>query len=147
MFQRSDSLHPRKSEKEICDEFLRTRFKLASTVQRSFIRRQDDHYKPSERPLPFPLAPPPRQLQQLVALVDGQRTMGEIFSEVGMKHSFQNVNFARLHLSTTGFPYLRAVTEVETRTPEVTGGEVRARIEESKLKKFRSIEPKVVSLS
>lgn len=147
MFQRSDSPHRRKSEKEICDEFLRTRFKLVSTVQRSFIRRQDDRYKPSERHLPFPLAPPPRQLQQLVALVDGQRTMAEIFSEVGMKLSFQNVNFARLHLSTSGFPYLRAVSEGETRTPEETGGQVRARMEESKLKKFRSIEPKVVSLS
>jgi hypothetical protein len=52
-----------------------------------------------------------------------------------------------LHLSTSGFPYLRAVSEVEARSPEETGEQVRARIEESKLKKFRSIEPKVVSVS
>jgi 2-polyprenyl-3-methyl-5-hydroxy-6-metoxy-1,4-benzoquinol methylase len=147
MFQRSDSPHRRKTENEICDEFLRTRFKLASTVQRSFIRRQDERYKPSERLLTYPLAPPSRQLQQLVELVDGQRTMAEIFSEVGTKPSFQNVNYARLHLSTSGFPYLRAVSGVEARSPEETGEQVRARIEESKLKKFRSIEPKVVSVS
>jgi 2-polyprenyl-3-methyl-5-hydroxy-6-metoxy-1,4-benzoquinol methylase len=146
-FQRKDSLHPRKDEKEICDTFLRTPFKLAATVQRSFIRQPDDLYKPSDRQLPYPLAPPARPLQQVVQLVDGRRTMREIFSEVGMKVSFQNVNHARLRLSTTAFPYLRAVSEVEVRSREATEGQVRLRTEDSKLNRFRTIEPKVVSVT
>jgi 2-polyprenyl-3-methyl-5-hydroxy-6-metoxy-1,4-benzoquinol methylase len=146
-FQRKDSPHRRKDEKEICDSFLQTRFKLASTVQRSFIRQPDDLYKPSDRHLPYPLAQPPRSLQQVVQLVDGQRTMGEIFSKVGMKVTFQNVNHARLRLSTTAFPYLKAVSEAEVRTREETDKQVRVKIEESKLNRFRTIEPKVVSVT
>src|SRR5262249_43564981 len=40
--QHKDSSHPRKEEKEICNEFLQTRFKRAATVQRSFVRQPDD---------------------------------------------------------------------------------------------------------
>jgi SAM-dependent methyltransferase len=143
-FQRKDSPHRRKEEKEICDTFLQTRFKRTSTVQRSFIRQSDDLYKPSDRPLPYPLAPPPKSLQQVVQLADGQRTMGEIFSEIGMETSFQNVNSARLRLSTTAFPYLRAVSEVDVRSREETE-QVRLKIEAVKLNRFRTIEPKSIT--
>jgi 2-polyprenyl-3-methyl-5-hydroxy-6-metoxy-1,4-benzoquinol methylase len=146
-FQRKDSPHRRKDEKEICDSFLKTRFKLAATTQRSFIRQSDELYKPSDRQLPYPLAPPPRSLQQVVQLVDGKRTMGEIFSEAGMKDSFQNVNHARLRLTTTAFPYLRAVSEVEVKNREDTDEQTRLKIEESKLNKFRTIQPRAVTVA
>jgi len=144
-FQRKDSPRRRKDEKEICDTFLRTRFKRAATTQRSFIRQADDLYKPSDRQLPYPLARPPKSLQQIVELVDGRRTMGEIFSEIGMKTTFQNVNYVRLRLSTTAFPYLRAVTEVDVRNREETDEQLRMKIEAGKLKRFRTIEPKTIT--
>jgi SAM-dependent methyltransferase len=142
--QRKDSPHRRKEEKEICDTFLQTRFKRASTIQRSFVRQQDDLYKPSDRHVPYPVAPPPKSLQQVVQLADGRRTMGDIFSEIGVKTSFQNVNNARLRLSTTAFPYLRAVSEVDVRSREETE-QVRLRIEAGKLNRFRNIEPKSIT--
>lgn len=146
-FQREDSVHRRKDESVICEEFLRTRFKLASTLQRSFIRQLDNHYKPSEHHLPYPLSATPKPLNQLVALVNGRRTMGEIFSEVGMKTSFQNVNHARLRLSTTAFPYLKAANEMESESDSKTGQPTRLKMEERKLKKFRTIQPKGVSVT
>ena len=143
--QRKDSPHRRKEEKEICETFLQTRFKRAATVQRSFIRQADDLYKPSDRQLPYPLARPPKSLQQVIELADGRRTMGEIFSILGLKTTFQNVNHARLRLSTSAFPYLRAVSEVDVRSREETDEQVRMKIEAGKLNRFRNIEPKSIT--
>jgi hypothetical protein len=71
--------------------------------------------------------------------------MGEIFSQVGMKTSFQNVNYARLRLTTTAFPYLRAVSEVDVRSREENDQQVRLKIEAGKLNRFRTIEPKSIT--
>ncbi|MCA1568687.1 MAG: class I SAM-dependent methyltransferase [Acidobacteria bacterium] len=146
-FQRKDSDRRRKDEKQICEEFLQTRFVRTSALERSFIRQSDGHYKPSERNFSYPVSAPERSLHKLLELVDGQRTMGEIFEAVGMEKSFQQVNYARLQLSTTAFSYLKAVAGGEARDHAEGVEQVRRKMEESKLKKFRTIQPKAVLLT
>lgn len=146
-FQRADSGRPRKDEKQICQEFLQTRFARAATIQHSYIRQADDRYQLSERKLPYPLSAPSRPLQQLIELIDGRRSMGEIFSAVGMETSFRQVNHIRLQLCTTAFPYLKAVGKAEKRNSVEDEAQLRRKMEASKLKKFKTIRPKVVQLT
>lgn len=146
-FQRADSGRRRKDEKQICQEFLQTCFTRAATIQHSYIRQSDDRYQLSARNLPYPLSAPARPLQQLIELIDGRRTMGEIFSATGMDTSFRQVNHVRLQLCTTAFPYLKAVGEAKRQEPLADEAQIRRKREESTLEKFRTIRPKVVHLA
>lgn len=101
---------PRKTEKQICDEFLETRFERVSTYQRSFIREEGGHYRLSPQAVTYPLAQPERSEKEIVELADGQRTMRDIFRELRIEPTFQRVNTARIKLTTTAFPYLRAIS-------------------------------------
>lgn len=107
--QRSDSPRPRKSEKEICEEFLDTTFSRSSTTQSSFLRKSDGSYRLLPKSISFPVAPANASVKKIVDAVDGRRTMKEIFEELGRDLSL-TTSQARIMLATSAFPYLRAVT-------------------------------------
>ena len=107
--QRQDSSHQRKSEKEICEEFLNTTFERAKTTQNSFLRKSDGSYRLLPKSMSFPVTPDNPSVKKIVDAVDGRRTMREIFQALGGDINLP-VSEARIMLATAGFPYLRAVT-------------------------------------
>jgi len=143
-FQRRDGGLSRKPEREVCAEFLETRFVRAATTQRSFIRQPDGHYELSPHVHPYPVSVPKALLKEIVEAADGQRTMGEIFHRLNIDQSFRSVNQARLQLTTSAFPRLQAMPSVESKPhPDAAGKQMLA---EARFKKFKSIRPKGISL-
>jgi 2-polyprenyl-3-methyl-5-hydroxy-6-metoxy-1,4-benzoquinol methylase len=108
-FQRKDSGRSRKSEKQMCDEFLETVFERTSTTQRSYIRGDDGSYRLSTTPVPYPLVPPDSSVRKIFEVVDRESTMKELLARLGITPTFAAVNQIRIKLTTTAFPYLKAV--------------------------------------
>jgi len=106
--QRTDSGHPRKSEQQICDQFLSRAFKKTAAKQATYIRNEDQ-WALAPQAMPFPLEQPDAAFAEIYRLADGDNTMGRIFRYAGIQPSFQTVNQARIKLTTSSFPYLRAV--------------------------------------
>lgn len=104
----NDDPTPRKTEQQIVREFLDTTFVKNRTTQRSFIRNGDEHYQLSNSSVPYPLAAPHASVKPIFEMVDGQTPMRDIFASLGIDMSFQSVNLARIRLTTSAFPYLKA---------------------------------------
>jgi hypothetical protein len=106
--QRTDSGHPRKSEQQICDQFLSRAFKKTAAKQATYIRKEDQWALASQA-IPYPLEQPDAAFDEIYRLADGDNTMGRIFRYVGIEPNFQMVNQARIKLTTSSFPYVKAV--------------------------------------
>ena len=107
--QRKDSGYERKTEKEVCEEFLQKKFLRAGTMQRSYLRNKDGTYRLRPQPIRYPTLPPDESVGKIIEMADGLCTMGEIFQRLGIQAMFRTVNRARLLLTTPQFPYLKAV--------------------------------------
>ena len=90
------------------EEFLNTVFVKNRTTQRSFIRNGDDHYQPAVNSVAYPLAAPHASVKEMFELADGRTPMRDIMAQLGSSMTFQAVNLARIRLTTSAFPYLRA---------------------------------------
>jgi SAM-dependent methyltransferase len=106
--QRQDSPRQVPCQEEICNAFLGTVFRRASMVQRGFVLRSDGLYHLSGTKRSFPFGRPHRSVQQVLDLVDGGPTMGEILARLDWPTDPGSVNHVRIHLATTQFPYIRA---------------------------------------
>ena len=163
--QRKDSGRPRKSEKQICEEFLNTTFEKAAAKQRSYIRGNDEKYKLSPNARPFPIAAADDSVKMILDSVDGESSMRDIFERLGIKTTFQTVNQTRIKLTTSAFPYLIVIPAVERQAhlppdgnPAKPQGTPREKEleplqilqakerEESGWTKFKRVKPKPVSL-
>jgi len=111
--QRQDSPRRRKSEQEICEEFLEQRFERAETEQRSYALSDGEGYREVERGVKYPELPLGREVREVVAALDGRKVMREVLAELGVELRFGRVNELRQQLTTSRFPYLRAVREQE----------------------------------
>lgn len=107
--QRKDCGRQRKPEKQVCEEFLDTRFVKASTSQRSYILSDGGRYKLSAQDVPFPTVPPDKTVRRVFDFIDPTITMRDNLQRLGVNPSFQTVNQLRLKLTTSLFPYLKAV--------------------------------------
>ncbi|HXQ71801.1 MAG TPA: class I SAM-dependent methyltransferase [Pyrinomonadaceae bacterium] len=106
--QRTDSGYPRKSEQQICDQFLSRAFRRTVARQATYIRNEDE-WALAPQTNPYPLEQPDAAFNEIYRLADGDNTMGRIFRYAGIQPTFQTVNQARISLTTSSFPYLRAV--------------------------------------
>jgi SAM-dependent methyltransferase len=143
-FQRQDSGRPRKNEKQICEEFLETRFQKTSTTQRSFIRQADGHYRLSPILFPYPVSQPKETVRAIASTADGQLTMREIFEQFEIETSFRNVNHARLLLTTSSCPHLTAVQNAGQKN---FNDEEKEKLEKSNFTKFKTIKARKISPS
>ena len=109
--QRKDSGRERKSEKQLCEEFLGRRFIKSSTEMRAYVREDSGSYKLRPRPIPYPARHPDALCHQIVELVasKGPIRMEDVFRRLEIKTTFQIVNRLRFYLTTDAFPYLTAV--------------------------------------
>jgi SAM-dependent methyltransferase len=107
--QRSDSGRARKSEREICEEFLDTTFIRSTTRQGRYNLGADGVYEPLSGTVEFPRTPSNQLIERIIDLADGITSMRQIFRRLDIEPAFQKVNQGRLELTTSAFPYLRAV--------------------------------------
>jgi SAM-dependent methyltransferase len=107
--QRKDSPNKRKPESEVCEDFLNATFEKVHTTQRSFLRVEGDRYQPGHNSLPYPMTRPDDSVKAIYDRVDGKTSMRQIFEQLEIAQTFQNVNDARIKLTTSAFPYCRAV--------------------------------------
>jgi hypothetical protein len=103
--QRRDSPHPRRSEAEICEDFLRARLVGSKTTRTVNVRAGDGTYRKGERPLPFPGRHP--LARQVFEALDPEQPIGGTLARLGLPGSFPVVNRLRIHLTTTAFPFLQ----------------------------------------
>lgn len=116
--QRSDSGRARKSEREICEEFLDTAFIRATTQQGRYKLGADDVYERLSGTTEFPRTPSNQLIERTIDLADGNTSMRQIFHRLGIEPTFQKVNQARMELTTSTSPYLRAVKLEEPGQPK-----------------------------
>lgn len=105
--QRNDSGRARKSEREICEEFLDTTFIRSTTQQGRYILGADGVYEALSGTVEFPRTPPRR----IVELADGVTSMREILQRLKIEPVFQKINQMRIELTTSTAPYLQAVKD------------------------------------
>ncbi|MFZ0319874.1 MAG: class I SAM-dependent methyltransferase [Candidatus Sulfotelmatobacter sp.] len=106
--QRVDSGRSRKSEQQICNEFLSRSFKKSAAKQATYIRNEDV-WALAPQAVPYPLEQPDAAVDEIYRLADPDNAMGRIFKYLGIEPTFQAVNRARVKLTTSSFPYLKAV--------------------------------------
>lgn len=105
--QKKGSKYPRISEKELCKRFLDTVFTRHQTESGSFVL-QDERFvrDPALRTFPMPEKPTEPVARAVYERVDGVQPMRSICRKLGIGENFHKVNGLRLHLATSGFPYL-----------------------------------------
>lgn len=82
--QRADSDRRRKSEQQICDEFLNTKFVRASTAQGSYVLNEDGKYRPAPATVQCPAIVHDATLGKVLQLANGDRTGYEILRDRGI---------------------------------------------------------------
>jgi len=107
--RRGDSGTPRRTESEVCEEFLEQTFERTGTLQRSFLREEDGSYSLLPEPVVYPFTPPARLEREVAEAVEPDLPMREVLHRLGVDLSFPSVNRVRTRLATSAFPYLRAV--------------------------------------
>ncbi|HEX5886838.1 MAG TPA: methyltransferase domain-containing protein [Pyrinomonadaceae bacterium] len=107
--QRLDSNSRRKSEKEVCEEFLDTSFTRYSTTIHNYIGN-NGHYEFSATPIPHPSprVPVDQTARRIFKEASPDRTIREILEGLSIEPTFSLVNNVRIQLTTPHFPYLKA---------------------------------------
>lgn len=105
-FQRKDCPRRRKSEKEICDEFLRARFSAISTTTEAWMLGPDGIYGLLDKRIPFPGGRRPHGVAgRVYSQLDGRQPMRDIFARLGLDASFVTANLVRTNLAISAFPF------------------------------------------
>ena len=108
--QRTDSPCKRKSESEVCQDFLKTRFERYSTTANLYRRGEGGyHFVPGPMSWPSPPVPADETARNVFNTVDPQKTLGEVLQSLGFQPAFHLVNLIRAQLTTPLLPYLKAV--------------------------------------
>ncbi|TGE15081.1 class I SAM-dependent methyltransferase [Hymenobacter elongatus] len=108
--QRNDVGTERQSEGVICEGFLESKFAKNTFPVKNHVINLKGSYALSDRTLTYPLiqAPADAQAKKIWDAVSPELTMREVFLLAGSEPTFQNVNNARIQLTTSAFPYLLA---------------------------------------
>lgn len=108
--QRNDSSFKRISEKEICDDFLNTKFEKYSTVYNNYMDVEGT-YRFIDQTISYPRPPVPKDdlSRNIFKAIDPETTVKDAFQNLAIEPTFYLVNRVRIQLTTPLFPYLKAV--------------------------------------
>lgn len=106
--QRTDSGRPRRSEQQLCHEFLERRFDRVQATKAVYVGGARRPYSTSGKSQDYPPAhSDPKCISVIEEIEDAPgRSIGDVFAELGIRPDFANVNRLRLMLTTCAFPYL-----------------------------------------
>ena len=107
--QRKDSPYPRRSERDLCDAFLDSRWMLAQTTQRSYIRDENGALRLSRAATPYPTSSPEVALRQILEEVNHGTSLRQIMQKLGWEPTQARVTDIRTKLAISVNPYLRSV--------------------------------------
>jgi hypothetical protein len=107
--KRADGPVERKTEHQICDSFLRTRFRHNSVARRSYVLTKENRYSRSDSLLPYPGMPVKPEMRKIVEAVNGGLPMAEALDSLSIPRDFATVNDLRLRLTTSMSPFLRSI--------------------------------------
>lgn len=107
--QRQDCPRPRKSEHQICDEFLKTRFARVKTQKEVFMRQPSGGYSRQPMISPFPRAPRSPVARSVYTALDEGAPLEATLAKLAVEPSFPRLSQLRLALATSGCPHLEAV--------------------------------------
>lgn len=108
--QRNDSSIPRKSEKEVCDEFLDTSFVRYSTTITNYVGTNGKYeFSATPIPHPSPRVPVDQTARRIFKEATPEKTIREVFRILNLSPTFNLVNNIRIQLTTPLYPYLKAV--------------------------------------
>lgn len=124
--QRKDSIHKRKTEKEICLEFLNTEFEKCSSYLKEYLvdNKGQYHLNPELISTPVPLSPKDKLSRMIFNAVIPGITIKDIFQQLNIETSFYNINRARINLTTSAFPYLKAVSTQNSKNKKTNSRKV-----------------------
>lgn len=102
----------RKSEQEVCREFLWTRFEKYCTILNNYFGG-DKTYKlvPTPIPHPSPRLPADDLSRSVFKAASPEKTLADVFRELNVEPTFNLVNRVRIQLTTPLFPYLKALAQ------------------------------------
>jgi SAM-dependent methyltransferase len=107
--QRRDSGFARKSEHEVCREFLETRFERYGTTINNYVSSGGEYkLSPAPVPHPSPRLPIEQTARNVFKWAEPGKTIREILAELDVEPTFHTVNRLRTQLTTPLFPYLKA---------------------------------------
>lgn len=97
----------RKSEKQICEEFLNTKFKRTNLEKDVFILNENGTYDNKPITVNFPVKRfLSKEVEQFYDQLNEDENIKETFKKCAIKTSFSAVNFFRISLATSGNPFL-----------------------------------------
>jgi SAM-dependent methyltransferase len=99
----------RQSEAQIAERFLDTTFVKTNATQRQYLRQGDGRYVLSPRILKYTMGPDAGSIGAIIDAVDGDLSMRQVFTKLGIKTDFRTAHNALLRLTTPPFPFLKAV--------------------------------------
>lgn len=107
--KRTDSPVESKTEHQICDSFLQTRFRHNAVARRSYILTKDNKYSQVNSPLPYPGMPVKPDMRKIVEAAGSGLPMGQVLDSLSISRNFATVNDLRLRLTTSMGPFLRSI--------------------------------------
>jgi SAM-dependent methyltransferase len=107
--RRKDSPRKRSTEQQICDSFLRTRFKANAVSRHAYVLSQDNKYMHVKSALPYPGLPSKPHLRQIVEAMAMGLPMGRTLESLRISRDFTTVNDLRLRLTPSVNPFLRSI--------------------------------------
>jgi SAM-dependent methyltransferase len=108
--QRKDSIYPKRTEQEVCNEFLETRFGRTAFELTNYELGAQNEYILNGKKIPYPLANmiTDKTALKVLQAVSPEKKMKDILYKLAIKPSFTNVNTIRQQLSTLAFPFILA---------------------------------------
>jgi 2-polyprenyl-3-methyl-5-hydroxy-6-metoxy-1,4-benzoquinol methylase len=109
--QRRDSPVPRRSTRELCDQFLDGRFTPARTTRQVHTSGPGGAYRPvPDQEVPFPVFRGTGDVRRVFDAADPRETLRATLARLGIAvDSLPALNRLRLRLASSAFPYLRAL--------------------------------------
>jgi SAM-dependent methyltransferase len=110
--QRSDSRRPRKTEKQLYEEFLSKTFAKSSVRKKTYIQTENGDYAQSPRLASYPGLHPDLLCRKIIEAVAAQpgAPMRDILEQLKIETGFSVVNKLRQYLTTSAFPFLVATS-------------------------------------
>jgi SAM-dependent methyltransferase len=107
-FQRKDSDHPRKPERDICETFLDTRFTRSSFPVKNYVLNDAGDYVQSNKVTKYPLVEThcDQLAKKVLSQIDGNLTIRDILFKLDLQPGFKEISDLRIRLTTLSFPYL-----------------------------------------
>jgi SAM-dependent methyltransferase len=110
--QRRDSPFKRKSENEVCQDFLKIKFdRYNTTVTNHHVSEEGYRHDPTPIPYPSPRIPRDETARKVFTAVDPEKTLGEVLQSLSIQPVFHMVNRIRTLLTTPLFPYVKAIAQ------------------------------------